>query len=88
MLKTEGILALMGAILAEYAYIINELVIPIGERGIEAAIGSGVILATVGVLALIVAGLAKIDAKDLLKGGIAVAGIGVVLWTLSKTMDP
>jgi hypothetical protein len=66
--------------------IILNLIIPIGERGEEALYGSGIVLATVGIMGAIIAALGQMALKTIGKGAAAVAAIGAVLWALGELM--
>ena len=80
--------AAMAVMLLGVSLIINELFIPIGYEAEAAAYGGAVILGTIAVMALIVAGLSLIPKDKLIAGGLAVAGITAILWSLQYTMTP
>ena len=70
------------------AYIINELVIPIGEKWKEAAAGGAVILGTLGVMALIIAAAGQMSMSTIAKGLVTIALVEVLLWSMDKALKP
>lgn len=78
----------MAIMLLGVSLIINELIIPIGYEAEAAAYGSAIVLGTIAVMGLIVAGLSLIPKEKLIAGALTVAGITAILWSLQYTMPP
>ena len=84
----EFALGIMTAIVLAISIIALEYFLPIYDDAEAILAGGGIIVGIIAVMGLIVIGLGKIDKKQLILGGLTVAGIGGLLWLLSVTMDP
>ena len=81
-------MGIMTGIVFALSVIALEYFIPIYDDAIAIMAGGGIILGLITIMGLIVIGLGKIDKKQLIQGGLTVAGIGGLLWLLSVIMEP
>ena len=84
----KGVLAIAaaGALLAGIAWIINEMFIPIGENGENAAVGGAIVISTIGIMTIIISLAGKMDIKTIGKGVLAIAAVGALLWALGEML--
>lgn len=89
-----GILAGIALLLLITSAITKELLIPIGEKALDALKGAGSIIAIIVVLGGIAIGIGALMDKCpalldyIALGGIVMAGISGLLWVIGKTIEP
>jgi hypothetical protein len=86
-------LAIMAAIVGSISYITLKLLIPIGKKGGDAAIGGTVVLLTLSAMTAILLTISKIVdnksmQKSLLYGGAVLAGITLLIFGIAEVMKP
>lgn len=85
-------LGIMTTLLAVVSIITQKYLIPIGKKGKDALKGGVLVEGIIAGMSLIVIGVTKLLAKtstsELIKGGLVIAGIGGLLWVLTKTLTP
>jgi membrane protein len=85
-------LGVMTALLAAVSIITQKYLIPIGRKGKNALKGGVLVESIIAGMSLIVIGvtklISKISTSELIKGGLVIAGIGGLLWILTKALTP
>ena len=85
-------LSAMTALLAVVSIITQKYLIPIGKKGKAALKGGVLVEGIIAGMSLIVIGVSKLMSKistsELIKGGLVIAGIGGLLWVLTKALTP
>ena len=85
-------LGVMTALLAAVSIITQKYLIPIGKKGKDALKGGVLVEGIIAGMSLIVIGVSKLMSKtstsELIKGGLVIAGIGGLLWILTKALTP
>lgn len=85
-------LGVMTALLAAVSIITQKYLIPIGRKGKDALKGGVLVEGIIAGMSLIVIGVSKLMSKtstsELIKGGLVIAGIGGLLWILTKALTP
>ena len=76
-------MVIIAAMLAVTSWIVNELIIPIGE---EALYGSGIIVGLIGVMGIMIYLLGQMSLETIAKGAAVVAAIGALLWALGELL--
>lgn len=87
---TKGaiVVAACAALIGITAYIIKELVVPVGKYAKQAALGGAVILGTLATMALIVAAAGKMTMSTIAKGLLVIGMIELLLWSMDKALSP
>ena len=91
-IKTEEVrnaaisMVIIAAMLAVTSWIVNELIIPIGEQAEEALYGSGIIVGLIGVMGIMIYLLGQMSLETIAKGAAVVAAIGALLWALGELL--
>lgn len=79
-------MVIIAAMLAVTSWIVNELIIPIGEQAEEALYGSGIIVGLIGVMGIMIYLLGQMSLETIAKGAAVVAAIGALLWALGELL--
>ena len=79
-------MVIIAAMLAVTAWIVNDLIIPIGEQAEEALYGSGIIVGLIGVMGIMIYLLGQMSLETIAKGAAVVAAIGALLWALGELL--
>jgi hypothetical protein len=79
-------MVIIAGMLAVTSWIVNELIIPIGEQAEEALYGSGIIVGLIGVMGIMIYLLGQMNLETIAKGAGVVAAIGAVLWALGELL--
>ena len=79
-------MVIIAAMLAVTAWIVNDLIIPIGEQAEEALYGSGIIVGLIGVMGIMIYLLGQMNLETIAKGAAVVAAIGALLWALGELL--
>ena len=87
-LKGTLTVAAVGVLIAGVAYVVNELVIPIGENAKQALKGSALVAGLVVVFGAIIAAAGQLSLASIAKGTLAVGAIAGLLWGLGKLIPP
>ena len=85
-----GILAMagMGLIVLGVAYLVDNYIIPLGDKWEEAAKGGAVIAGTLVAMGTLVTLASYIPKDKVIAGGATIAALGGLLWLISKTLTP